>query len=44
MSVTSDKLIDITTYPIVSLLDTLLIDRATKKNIIWATDAYAYLK
>lgn len=37
------KLIDITAYPIAGLLDTLLQDRTTKKNIIWATDAYASL-
>ena len=36
----NQKLIDITTYPIVALLDKLLEDRTTKKNIIWATDAY----
>lgn len=37
------KLIDITAYPIAGLLDILLQDRTTKKNIIWATDAYASL-
>ena len=35
------SLIDITAYPIAGLLDILLIDRTTKKNIIWATDAYS---
>ncbi len=35
------KLIDITAYPIAGLLDILLQDKTTKKNIIWATDAYA---
>ncbi len=37
------KLIDITKYPIAGLLDILLQDKTTKKNIIWATDAYASL-
>lgn len=37
----NQKLIDITSYPIVALLDKLLEDKTTKKNIIWATDAYA---
>ena len=35
------KLIDITAYPIAGLLDILLQDKTTKKNIIWATDAYS---
>ncbi len=35
------KLIDIGYEPIVSLLDLLLKDKSTKKNIIWATDTYA---
>lgn len=35
------KLIDIGNEPIVSLLDLLLKDKSTKKNIIWATDTYA---
>ena len=37
----NQKLIDITSYPIVALLDKLLEDKTTKKNIVWATDAYA---
>lgn len=36
-------LIDINVYPINELLPILLIDRTTKKNIIWATDAYEEL-
>ena len=43
MESTQTKLIDITAYPIAGLLDILLQDRTTKKNIIWATDAYASL-
>lgn len=35
-----EKLIDITSEPIASLLDLLLKDKSTKKNIIWATDTY----
>ncbi|EUB18212.1 hypothetical protein HMPREF1508_1307 [Shuttleworthella sp. MSX8B] len=38
-----DKLIDIRSNLIVSLLDLLLIDKSTKKNIIWATDTYEEL-
>lgn len=34
------NLIDINTYPIRELLPVLLKDKTTKKNIIWATDAY----
>lgn len=34
------KLIDITHSPAVEVLDILLKDRTTGKNIIWATDAY----
>ena len=41
MSSNQTKLIDITAYPIAGLLDILLQDKTTKKNIIWATDAYA---
>ena len=37
----NQKLRDIPSYPIVALLDKLLEDKTTKKNIIWATDAYA---
>ena len=35
------KLIDINAYPVKDLLPILLQDKSTKKNIIWATDAYA---
>ena len=35
-----DKLIDIRSYPVTEVLDTLLQDKSTKKNIIWATDTY----
>ena len=41
MNSNQTKLIDITAYPIAGLLDILLQDKTTKKNIIWATDAYA---
>lgn len=35
-----EKLIDICSYPVVNVLDVLLQDKSTKKNIIWATDSY----
>ena len=35
------KLTDINAYPVKDLLPVLLQDKSTKKNIIWATDAYA---
>jgi len=35
------KLIDIGSAPVVQLLDLLLKDKSTGKNIIWATDTYA---
>lgn len=35
-----DKLIDISSYPVINVLDLLLQDKSTKKNIIWATDTY----
>ena len=35
-----EKLIDIRSYPVVNVLDLLLQDKSTKKNIIWATDTY----
>lgn len=38
-----DKLIDITASPVNELLPLLLQDKSTKKNIIWATDAYTDL-
>lgn len=34
------KLIDISSYPVINVLDLLLQDKSTKKNIIWATDTY----
>lgn len=34
------ELIDVTAYPVKELLPILLMDKSTKKNIIWATDAY----
>lgn len=37
------ELIDINAYPIKELLPVLLLDKSTKKNIIWATDAYSDL-
>lgn len=36
-----EKLIDISRYPVAQVLDMLLQDKTTKKNIIWATDTYA---
>jgi len=38
-----NKLIDITSYPVINVLDILLQDKTTKKNIIWATDTYEEL-
>jgi len=38
-----EKLIDIQGGPVASLLDLLLKDKSTKKNIIWATDTYEEL-
>lgn len=35
-----EKLIDIRSAPIASVLEILLQDKSTKKNIIWATDTY----
>lgn len=35
-----EKLIDICSYPVVNVLDILLQDKSTKRNIIWATDSY----
>ena len=35
-----DKLIDISSSPIQTVLKILLQDKTTKKNIIWATDTY----
>lgn len=35
-----EKLIDISCYPAANVLDILLQDKSTKKNIIWATDTY----
>lgn len=36
-------LIDISSYPIANVLDLLLEDKSTQKNIIWATDTYEVL-
>ena len=36
-----DSLINPLDYPVKNVLDILLQDKTTKKNIIWATDAYA---
>ena len=38
-----EKLIDISSYPVIKVLDVLLQDKSTKKNIIWATDTYEEL-
>ena len=38
-----EKLIDIGSNPVASLLDLLLADKSTKRNIIWATDTYEEL-
>lgn len=38
-----EKLIDISSYPVINVLDLLLQDKSTKKNIIWATDTYEEL-
>ena len=35
-----EKLIDISSYPVANVLNLLLQDKSTKKNIIWATDTY----
>lgn len=35
-----EKLIDIGSTPVAPLLDILLQDKSTRKNIIWATDTY----
>ena len=35
-----EKLIDIQSSPVAPLMDLLLKDKSTKKNIIWATDTY----
>ncbi|MDY0236934.1 MAG: Eco57I restriction-modification methylase domain-containing protein [Gudongella sp.] len=34
------RIIDMTSYPVKDVLDILLQDKTTGKNIIWATDAY----
>ena len=36
-----EPLIDIAASPVADVLDVLLQDKTTKKNIIWATDDYA---
>ena len=35
-----EKLIDIGSAPVAPLLDILLQDKSTKKNIIWVTNTY----
>lgn len=35
-------LIDISAYPVRNVINILLQDKTTKKNIIWATDAYDF--
>ena len=34
------RLIDVDSYPVKDVLDILLQDKTSKKNIVWATDAY----
>ncbi len=36
----AEKLIDIDCYPVANVLELLLQDKTTERNIIWATDAY----
>ena len=36
-----ERLIDVASYPVLPVLDKLLQNKSTKKNIIWATDTYA---
>lgn len=38
-----NNIIDIRNYPVINVLDILLLDKSTKKNIIWATDTYENL-
>lgn len=38
-----EKMIDFKKYPLDMILDKLLADKTTKKNIIWATDSYSEL-
>ena len=40
MEIEENPLIDLRSYPVNNVLDILLQDKTTKKNIIWATDAY----
>lgn len=35
-----ERLIDISSYPVANVLEILLQDKSTKKNIVWATDTY----
>ena len=35
-----ERLINISSYSVANVLDLLLKDKSTKKNIIWATDTY----
>ena len=43
MTIQVERLIDIGSDPVASLLDLLLADKSTKRNIIWATDTYEEL-
>ena len=38
-----EKMIDVSTYPVKPVLKTLLKDKTTKKNIVFATSSYAHL-
>ena len=38
-----EKLIDIRIIPVAPLINLLIQDKSTKKNIIWATDTYESL-
>lgn len=38
-----EKLINISSYPVINVLNLLLQDKSTKKNLIWATDTYEEL-
>lgn len=35
------KLVDVSAYPVFDVLNVLLEDKTTGKNVVWATDAYA---
>ncbi|MGE1062182.1 hypothetical protein NXG27_06055 [Megasphaera paucivorans] len=38
-----NKIVNFETYPVCNMLRLLLIDKTTKRNIIWATKSYEYL-